>query len=350
MDLRAVNQAVIPGRHPLPTAEDITVEFHGSNMFSKLDSKQGYLQLPMAEDAQYITASVTHMAVFQFRQMPFGLSSAPSASQKMMTSVLAGIPGVAIYMDDIAVHGLDRKTHNERLDHVFQRLACHQLTVNNEKCLIGVAEIPFVGHYVSSKGIAPLSSNVEAILRLPPPESVSDLSTFLGMTNYYLCFLEDYARTSEPLRCLLKKGVPWVWSTECQSAFHRLKQHITSAPILAHFSSEATTFVTGDASATAIGAVLSQEQEGVERPVAFVSRVFSSAEQKYSAGKERHLHVCGHVRSGTCTYMGGSFDYELTTRHLFLSCRSQERATGHYGFIVGQRDCVDIHFKWSIGQ
>ena len=184
MDLRAVNQAVIPGRHPLPTAEDITVESHASTVFSKLDSKQGYLQLPMAEDSQYITASVTHVAVFQFRRMPFGLSSAPSAFQKMMTSVLAGIPGVAIYMDDIAVHGLDRKIHNERLDQVFQRLACHQLTVNNEKCLIEVAEIPFVGHYVSSKGIAPLSSNVEAILRLPPPESVSDLSIFLGMTNY----------------------------------------------------------------------------------------------------------------------------------------------------------------------
>ena len=105
VDLRAVNQAVIPGKHPLPTVEDITAEFHGSTVFSKLDLKQGYLQLPMAEDSRYLTAFVTHVGVFQFRRMPFGLSSAPSAFQKMMTSVVAGIPGVAVYMDDIVVHG-----------------------------------------------------------------------------------------------------------------------------------------------------------------------------------------------------------------------------------------------------
>ncbi|XP_062511237.1 uncharacterized protein K02A2.6-like [Corticium candelabrum] len=147
VDLSAVNQAVIPRRHPLPTAEDITAEFHRSTVFSKLDLKQDYLQLRMAEGSPCITAFLTQVGVFQFRRMPFGLSSAPSAFQKMMTSVLAGIPGVAIYMDDIAVHGPDRKIHAERLDQVFQRLTCHQLTVNNEKCLIGVAETLFVGRY-----------------------------------------------------------------------------------------------------------------------------------------------------------------------------------------------------------
>jgi hypothetical protein len=80
------------------------------------------------------------------------------------------------------------------------------IVVNTAKCLFGVAEIPFVGHRVSSEGIAPLSSNVEAILRLTAPKSVSDLSTFLGMTNY-LRFVEDYARISEPLRHLLRKEV-----------------------------------------------------------------------------------------------------------------------------------------------
>ena len=244
-----------------------------------------------------------------------------------MTSVVAGIPGVAVYMDDIVVHGPHRETHDERLDQVFQRLARRNLTVNTEKCLFGVAEIPFVGHRVSGKGIAPLSSNIEAILRLPPPQSVSDLSTFLGMTNYYLRFVEDYSRITESLRHLLRKEVPWVWSAECQSAFQRLKEKITSAPILAHFSSEASTFITCDASGSAIGAVLSQEQGGVERPVSFASNALSPAEQKYSVGEREALacvwacekwHLFPYVRQ-----------FRLRTDHQALVALFSATGTGH---------------------
>ena len=97
MDLRKVNQALIPGKHPLPTIEDITAKFHGSKVYSKLDLKQGYLQLPLAEEGHYFTAFVTHTGVYQFKRMPFGLSSAPRAFQKVMVTVVAGVPGVAVY-------------------------------------------------------------------------------------------------------------------------------------------------------------------------------------------------------------------------------------------------------------
>ena len=87
--------------------------------------------------------------MYQFKRMPFGLSSAPSAFQKVMVTVVAGVPGVAIYMDDIVVHGPDRPTHDQRLNKVFQRLHHHNLTVNVEKCTFAVSEVPFVGHRIS---------------------------------------------------------------------------------------------------------------------------------------------------------------------------------------------------------
>ena len=97
---------------------------------------------------------MTHVRVFSSDQAIRAIISAENF-QTIMTSVSAGIPGVAIYMDDIVVHGPNRKIHDERLDQVFQRLARQQLTVNNERCLLGVAEIRFVGHYILSKGISP---------------------------------------------------------------------------------------------------------------------------------------------------------------------------------------------------
>ena len=184
MDLRRVNKAVIPGKHPLPTIENITGEFHGSTVFSKLDLKQGYLQLPLTEESRHLTAFVTHTEVYQFKRMPFGLSSAPSAFHKVMVTVVAGVPGVAAYMDGIVIHGSDRTTHHQRLNEVFQRLHHHNLMVNVEKCIFAAKEVPFVGHRISGSGISPLSSNVEAVQQLPEPTSAAKFSSFVGMTNY----------------------------------------------------------------------------------------------------------------------------------------------------------------------
>ena len=291
VDLRRANQAIIPGKHPLPTMEDIAAEFYGSTVFSKLDLNQGYLQIPLAEESRFITAFVTHKGTYQFKRMPFGLASAPSAFQKVMVTVVAGIPGVAVYMDDIVVHGPDRPSHNKRLNDVFQRLQHHNLTLNVDKCTFAVKEISFVGHSISASGIRPLTSNIEAVERLKEPTSVTELNSFLGMTNYYLRFVQGYADISSPLRCLLRKDAHWEWSTECQTAFDKLKQLVTSAPVLAHFSSTADTFVSCDASGVAIGAVLSQIQDGQERPVAYASRALSPAEQKYAVG-EREALAC----------------------------------------------------------
>lgn len=119
-----MNKAIIPNKYPLPTAEELTSLFHGSTVFSKLDLRQGYLQVPL-----HLTAFVTHAGVFRYTRMPFGLSSAPSCFQKVMSTVLAGVPGTAVYLDDIVVHGTDQATHDARLHRVFVALTKHHLTL-----------------------------------------------------------------------------------------------------------------------------------------------------------------------------------------------------------------------------
>ncbi|KAG1938438.1 thy-1 membrane glycoprotein [Pimephales promelas] len=145
VDLRAVNKAVIPDKFPLPTSEELTAQFHGSTVFSKLDLRQGYLQVPLHPSSRNLTAFVTHEGVFRYTRMPFGLSSAPSCFQKIMVSVLAGIPGVAIYLDDVVIHGPSTASHDERLSRVFAALAEHKLTLNAEKCVFSSPSIEYVG-------------------------------------------------------------------------------------------------------------------------------------------------------------------------------------------------------------
>ncbi len=231
IDLRGPNKAVVPDKYPLLTIEELTTLFYGSSVFTKLDLKQGYMQIPLHEDSRNLTAFVTHMGLFRFKRIPFGLSSAPSCFQKIMATVLAGLPGTAVYLDDIVVHGKDVATHDECLRRVFTALSRHNLTLNTEKCVFSAPAIDFVGLRVSSSGIAPLQSNVEAILNLQVPTSAGQLASFLSMTAYYLRFLPQYSEITSPLRQLLKHNTPWTWTADCEQA-----APISSAPS-EHFDS-----------------------------------------------------------------------------------------------------------------
>ncbi|KAJ8364750.1 hypothetical protein SKAU_G00135810 [Synaphobranchus kaupii] len=201
VDLRAVNKAVIPDKYPLPTVEELTTQFYGATTFSKLDLRQGYLQVPLHPDSHNLTAFVSHAGVFRYARMPFGLSSAPSCFQKIMSTIFTGIPGVVIYLDDIVVHGPTPALNDEHLHQV--------LTLNEEKCVFSVATVEFVGFCLTAEGLSPLHSNVDAVQRLPEPTCPAKVATFLGMTAYYLRFLRQYSMTTAPLRELLKKDVPW---------------------------------------------------------------------------------------------------------------------------------------------
>ena len=64
----------------------------------------------------------THKGLYQFNSLPYGVSSAPGIFQRVMESILQGIPGVMAYLDDILVAGKNEEEHLKRLDVVLQRL------------------------------------------------------------------------------------------------------------------------------------------------------------------------------------------------------------------------------------
>lgn len=208
-----------------------------------------------------------------------------------MDTIFAGIEGVVVYLDDIVVHGLTSPLHVYRLSRVLDILASHNITLNGEKCIFAVPVIEFVGFRLTAAGLSPLHSNADAILCLPEHSCPARLSSFLGMTAFYLCFLPNYSETTAPLCALLKQDVAWSWTPACLSTVQQLKSQLITPPVLAHFDLQSLTFVTCNASDTAVGSVLSQLQQGLERPVALASRSLTPAEQKYSV-EWREALVC----------------------------------------------------------
>jgi RNase H-like domain found in reverse transcriptase/Integrase zinc binding domain/Integrase core domain/Reverse transcriptase (RNA-dependent DNA polymerase) len=329
VNLTAVNKAVIPDRYPLPTMEELTEKLAGSNVFSKIDLLWGYTQLELAQEARHMTSFMSHIGCYCFRSLPFGLASGPSAFHKVICQILAGLPGCASILDDIIIFGKDVADHDANLRRVLAALAKANATVRVDKCVIGQPSVEFNGHKITAQGIKPLQSNVDAILRMPVPKDQKQLLRFVSTANYYLKFVQGFADLCDPLRQLLKADTPWHWSDQHQQCFQRLKDQLVNAPVLAHFDVNAQTFVTCDASGSAIAACLSQRtsDNGVERPIAYISRALSQAERKYSA-TEREALACMWACERLDFYLYGR-KFTLVTDHAALTSLLAPTGTGH---------------------
>ncbi|KAL1263298.1 hypothetical protein QQF64_006037 [Cirrhinus molitorella] len=106
----------------------------GATVFSTLDLQSAYHQVELHEDSRNLTAFITHEGLFRFKRVPYGLASAPSCFQKMMSEILKGQSGVHCYLDDIMVTGATLKEHDENLQAVLQRIDEAGLKLNMAKC------------------------------------------------------------------------------------------------------------------------------------------------------------------------------------------------------------------------
>ena len=121
-DFRRLNLQSDTDCYPLPNMTDITSSLAGATVFSKLDLKKGYHQIPVHPAHVKKTAIITPFGLFEFVRLPFGLKNAGMTFQRFIDRVLAGLPFVLVYLDDILVASPDRKTHLEHLRAVLQRL------------------------------------------------------------------------------------------------------------------------------------------------------------------------------------------------------------------------------------
>ena len=198
VDLRQVNRAVVVDSFPLPDLQELFAELRHATVFSTLDLNSAYHQLELAEQSRDYTAFITHDGLFRFRRVCFGLASAPAAFQKLMSSVLSGLPGVQAYLDDVVVYGRDQAEHDRHLSAVLKRIQDVGLTLNTAKCQFNLSSLRFLGHTVSAQRLKPDPAHVEAIKHVPRPTDAATMRSFLGLASYYARFVPDFSTVVEP--------------------------------------------------------------------------------------------------------------------------------------------------------
>ena len=94
--------------YPLPTSHEVFVTLANGESFIELDLLLVYKQMKMSSQSQRYLTITTHLGLFKYLRLPFGIVSAPAVWQKAMAVVLQGCPGMIYYLDDILVMGTTR--------------------------------------------------------------------------------------------------------------------------------------------------------------------------------------------------------------------------------------------------
>ena len=292
-----VNQARTMDQYPLPKPEDLFATLSNGKEFSKLDLSQAYLQLELDESSRPYTTINTHQGLYQYTHLPFGIASAPAIFQRLMHTILQGIPGVVCYIDDILVTGKDQEEHLQNLNEVFSRLEKHGFPLKREKCTLLAKLVEYLGHSITKDGISALPDKVEAIAKAPQPTNVQELRSFLGLLRYYGKFIRNLATILHPLNQLLQTNRKWNWTQECLDAYQLAKDQIVSAQVLTHYNPALPICMAADASAYGIGSVISHRlPDGSEHPISFASRTLTPSERNYSQLEKEALSLIFGVK------------------------------------------------------
>jgi hypothetical protein len=258
-----------------------------SKYFAILDLTKGYYQAPLHKDCRHLTAFITQKGVYEWNRVAMGLRGAPSFFQRAMaTEVLPDLIYniCEVYLDDIIVFGRTKEEYLKNLETVLKRLDEFNVTVNPNKCKLGLREVEYVGHVINEDGMTFSPEKLRKAMSIDRPKTERQLKSFLGVANYFRDHIMNHSMIVAPLHDMMEGYRPrreLIWTKEGEEAFERVKKLLCDCPTLFWIDETAPVHLYTDASKLGVGAYLCQERNGKQVPIRFFSKSLNKGQRKW---------------------------------------------------------------------
>nr|KYP42541.1 Retrovirus-related Pol polyprotein from transposon 297 family [Cajanus cajan] len=283
-DYTNLNKACPKDAYPLPNIDRLVDGAAGHRLLTFLDAYSGYNQIRMHPQDEEKTAFITDSANYCYRVMPFGLKNAGATYHRLMDKVFKHQIGrnLEVYVDDMVVKSGDLGTHQSDLEEVFRQLRKHDMRLNPEKCVFGIAGGKFLGFMLSARGIEANPDKCQSVIGMRSPHNIKEVQVLSRRLTSLSRFLPCLAETAKPI-------------IESEESFKILKHRLGTPPVLSKPDPSLNMIVYLCVSNEAISAVLVQERES-QKPIYFVSRMLQDAERRYQLLEKMALGVVHTAR------------------------------------------------------
>ena len=289
INYRSLNSNLHDDGYPLPTPKDIFMSLGDSGLYTLLDLRDGFWNLPLDESSRHLTTFVTTSGIYQWKRLPQGLKTAPAIFQRVIDSLVGDMPNVRAYVDDILIFSKkgDVEAHTKIVSEVFRRLVSANLRANVQKAVLFAPSVDYLGFNVSSNGLAISESRISAIKNMKTPTDKKSLRSLLGFVGYLRSHIPKFSELVAPLQSMIPDDVEFKWSAELSLCLDNIKRVISTCSVLVSPDFSLPFVLETDASDIGVGGMLSQRN----KPVSFFSQRLSATQRNYTTTDKELLAV-----------------------------------------------------------
>ncbi|KAK0589925.1 hypothetical protein LWI29_020308 [Acer saccharum] len=285
VDYTDINRACPKDSFPLPKIDQLIDSIAGNKLLSFMDAFSRYNQIMMHPADQDKISFITGQGLYCYKVMPFGLKNAGATYQHLVNKLFKPLIGKSMegYIDDMITKSQEAHQHPKDLRQTFQVIRENQMRLNPAKCAFGVAAGKFLGFMVHERGIEANPEKIKAIIELGSPNTLQQAQGLTGRIAALNRFISISTDKCLPFFKVIKQRKNMKWNQESEQAFRALKGYLASPPLLVKPIPEEELQLYLAVSETAIsGALVKECDDGIQRPIYYVSRALSKSEKNYT--------------------------------------------------------------------
>ena len=337
LDCRKINERIVTNFNYLHDAQEVIqkVMQYRAKMYSTFDLKEAFFSLNLDKASRPITGfSLASGGTYNFCRLPMGLKSSPSVFCRIMNQIFKGTDDfLQCFLDDILLADKNEDAHLEHIKMTLQRVRENNLRINARKTHLFVEKVCFLGFVLSKDGGCETQPDkIKTILALKPPKDTHQLRSVIGAMSYYRRFCPSFSKIVSPLTRLLRKGVPFVFDSECMEAFKKLIDLFKHPQILRPFEISQPIYIQTDASLTSIASVIMQKdtKTGKFFLIDSAGRGLKQAEKHYTISCIEALSIIFSLQAYK-QYLSLTSEIHVLTDHVSLAYYNSIRNTAGGG-------------------